>query len=308
MVSWKSTGRNGGIFAIAVLAAIALAGCDAAGPVEFESEVVVEGYLRAGGRLPNVRVSRTIELDATYSPQGTAITEAIVSIHLLNESGEREESIEYRSSDTSPGSYFPVFGSGRTTVALPLRTYELQVEVPDAPEPIRATTLVPDTFSVVQTGADSVVYQASEQFSFLVSSTTYPGRQNVFVFTTLALDGRRDQLTPFAESLLEGDLSVDDLRERASPALNEDNFEHVRDEFLRIRFPWLAVYFYGRNEISVSALDDNLYDLIRSQSVQQGGSTLSPGEIPNILERVEGGRGVFGSYSRASTTIYVLRS
>lgn len=306
MVSWKSTGRNGGMFAIAVLAAIALAGCDAAGPVEFESEVVVEGYLRAGGRLPNVRVSRTIELDATYSPRGTAITDATVSIHLLNESGEREESIEYRSSDTSPGSYIPVFGSDRTTV-VPLRTYELLVEVPDLPEPIRATTLVPDTFSVVRTGADSVVYQASEQFSFLVSSTTYPGRQNVFVFTTLALEGRPGQLTPFAESLLEGDLSVDDLRERASPALNEDNFEHVQDDFLRIRFPWLAVYFYGRNQISVSALDDNLNDFIRSQSVQQGGSTLPPGEIPNILERVEGGRGVFGSYARASTFIYVLR-
>jgi len=307
MASWRRAGKGAEMFAILVLAAIASAGCDAAGPIEFEPEVVVEGYLRAGGRLPSIRVSRTIELDATYTPHGTAITDAMVSIHLLNESGEREESVEYRSSDASPGSYVPVFSSGEPTFALPLRTYELQVDVPDGPEPIRATTLVPDTFSVVRTGADSVVYQASKQFSFLVSSTTYPGRQNVFVFTTLALDGRPGQLTPFAESLIEGELSVDDLRERASPILNEDNFEHVQNDFLRIRFPWLAIYFYGRNQISVSALDDNLYDFIRSQMVQQGGSTLPPGEIPNILERVEGGRGVFGSYARASTFFYVLR-
>lgn len=307
MASWRKAGKSVKMVVILVLAAIALTGCDSAGPVEFEPEVVVEGYLRAGGRLPSIRVSRTVELDATYSPQGTAITDATVSIHLLNESGGREESTEYRSSDSSPGSYVPVFGSGEATLALPLRTYELEVDVPDAPEPIRATTLVPDTFSVVRTGADSVVYQASKQFTFLVSSTTYPGRQSVFVFTTLALDGRPGQLTPFAESLLEGDLSVDDLRERASPTLNEDNFDHVQNGFLRIRFPWLAIYFYGRNQISVSALDDNLYDFIRSQMVQQGGSTLPPGEIPNILERVEGGRGVFGSYARASTSIYVLR-
>lgn len=296
-----------GYLPLAGLAAIVLAGCDTTGPAEFEPEVVVEGYLRADGRLPSIRVSRTIEVDETYSSQETGISDARVSIYLLNEAGGREQTIEYTSSDRNPGLYTPVFSPGGPSVVQPLRRYELQVEVPDVSQPIRATTFVPDTFSIIRPGADSVLYQASEQYSFLVSSTTYPGRQNVFLFTTLALDGRREQLTPFAESLLEGELSVDDLRERASPTLGEDNFQRVDGGFVRIRFPWLAIYFYGRNQISVSTLDDNLYDFIRSQSIQQGGSTLPPGEIPNVLERVEGGRGVFGSYARASTAFYVIR-
>ena len=42
----------------------------------------------------------------------------------------------------------------------------------------------------------------------------------------------------------------------------------------------VAIIFYGPNRIFANALDDNLYDYIRSQSIQQGGSTFSPGEIP----------------------------
>ena len=302
MISWR--------FALVVACVgIMLAGCDSTSLDEFEPEYVVEGYLRAGDRLPVIRVSRTIELDASYDPSGTGIADALVSVSLLNEAGEIDELTEYRSSEDNPGYYIPDPGTGETPMVQPLRTYELLVDVPDASELITATTFVPDTFSISRSGPDSVEYQASEQFSFLVSPTTYPGRQNVFLFTTLARDAGPDTVTPFGESLLEdSELTIEDLREQASPLLNEENFERTDNDFLLIRFPWLGVYFYGRNRVSVSALDDNLHDFIRSQSVQQGGSTLPPGEIPNVLERVDGGRGVFGSYSRANISIYVLES
>ena len=54
-----------------------------------------------------------------------------------------------------------------------------------------------------------------------------------------------------------------------------------------------------------SAVDDNLFDFIRSQSVQQGGSTLAPGEIPNVLDHIEGGTGIFGSLARVSHETFV---
>jgi hypothetical protein len=128
------------------------------------------------------------------------------------------------------------------------------------------------------------------------------------VFSTSAT-GDVDQLTPFARALFDtGDVTLQDLRQRASPILNEENFEHLPNGELRVEFPWLAVYFFGYNEIRVQAVDENLHDFLRSQMVQQGGSTLPPGEIPNVLEHVEGGRGVFGSYASAAAVVHVNRN
>lgn len=76
---------------------------------------------------------------------------------------------------------------------------------------------------------------------------------------------------------------------------------------MRVEFPWLGILFFGLNEIRVQAVDENLYDFIRSQIVQQGGSTLPPGETPNVLEHVDGARGVFGSYASVSTAVFVKR-
>lgn len=295
--------------AVAACAGVSALGCDTLEPGDYEAEVVVEGYLAAGAPLPEIRVSRTVALDTIYNSSSAGIDDAQVSVRLLDAAGEVVESHEYRSSPGQRGVYLPESTLGQMPLVRPLQTYELLVDVPSESQPIRASTFVPDTFTTAQAGPDSVVYRSSEQYTFLVSPTEYPGRQNIFLFTTTALDGRVDQLTPFARRLLENsELSIDDLREQSTPTLNEDNFQQVENGFLRIRFPWLGVSFFGANIIAVNTLDDNLYDFIRSQSVQQGGSTLPPGEIPNALEHVEGGRGVFGSYARSSMLIYVMRS
>jgi hypothetical protein len=54
-------------------------------------------------------------------------------------------------------------------------------------------------------------------------------------------------------------------------------------------------------------VDDNIFDFVRSHTVQQGGSTLSPGEIPNVLDRVEGGTGIFGSSAQITYETFVKR-
>lgn len=284
-------------------------GCDATDPLDFEPEVVVEAYLAAGRRLPDLRLSRTIPIDATYDRESTGVNGAVVQVRLLDDSGEIEQVYEYRGSEASAGLYFPMTGWNDTPDVQPLRTYELHAEVPGEPGPITSRTLVPDTFFVSEISADTVAYLSSQQLTFELSPTEYPGRQNVYLVTTVAQDGHEAYLTPFAEALLEdSDLTISDLRERTAPLLNEANFERTDDGFVVVRFPWIGVYFYGRNEIQINAIDKNLHDFIRSQSVQQGGSTLPPGEIPNVLENVNGGRGVFGSYARATVRVFVSRS
>ncbi len=303
MITWKYA------ILVAASAGVLAVGCDTLEPGSYEAEVVVEGYLEAGAPLSEIRVSRTVALDTIYNSSSAGIDDAQVSVRLLDAAGEVVESHPYRSSPGQRGVYLPESILGQMPLVRPLQMYELFVDVPSESRPIRASTFVPDTFTTVRSGPDSVVYRSSEQYTFLVSPTEYPGRQNIFLFTTTALEGRVDQLTPFARRLLDNsELSIDDLREQSTPTLNEDNFQQVENGFLRIRFPWLGVSFFGANIIAVNTLDDNLYDFIRSQSVQQGGSTLPPGEIPNALEHVEGGRGVFGSYARSSLRIYVMRS
>lgn len=294
-----------GVFALLAWFA---SGCDMTDSSDFEPEVVVEAYLSAGNRLPDLRLSRTLPIDMKYDRERTGIAGANVQIHLLDAEGAIEEIYEYEGSEASAGLYFPITGWNDTPNVLPLRTYELVAEVPGEPGPITARTLVPDAFSIDNISADTVEYLSEERLTFDVSPTAYPGRQNIYMITTIAQDGHPDFLTPFAEALLEdSDLTVADLREQTTPLLNESNFERDESGFVIVRFPWIGIYFFGRNEIIINAIDDNLYDFVRSQSIQQGGSTLPPGEIPNVIEHVSGGRGVFGSYARAAVTIFVAR-
>lgn len=243
-------------------------------------------------------------LDEDAGSGATAVHDAEVRIQLLGTGDTVEQ--EYVYEYTSQGGGLYRMRAGDLGVAVPLRKFRLIVDVPDYPQ-ATSTTLVPDTFAVRSSGTDSVVYQSDEPFTFELTGPRYPGRQNFFVFTTTAIDGFEHQLTPFARRILEDadDVTIADLREQVSPILNEESFDRT-DGVLRISFPWLGVNFYGRNRVAVEALDDNLYDFIRSQSVQQGGSTRPPGEIPNVLDSIENGRGVFGSYAEASVDFFVF--
>ena len=89
--------------------------------------------------------------------------------------------------------------------------------------------------------------------------------------------------------------------------MNESNFEISPDSSVILQYPWLAVAFFEENQIVANIIDDNIYDFVRSQSVQLGGSTLSPGEIPNILYNIEGGIGVFGSIAADTIQTYIKR-
>lgn len=290
-----------------LLLALTIAACDSVDSGTFSVEYVVESYLVAGEPLQQVRLSRTTPINQAYEFSDLAVGDARVEIQLLGPGGEVDERYAFVPAEDTPGVYRPVEQDVR---ALPLRTYRLNVEVPGA-DPITSTTVVPDTFRVVSANADTVVFQSTDQLEIEVSLSSSPGRsQSYYIAVTEALDARKETLTPFAKSVYErsdGDVSIENLRVSGSPILNQDNYDLNPNNTLTIRYPWLGVAFYGPNRVSLNAIDDNLYDFIRSQSVQQGGSTFSPGEIPNPIERVAGARGVFGSYARIFYDVYVLR-
>lgn len=300
-------------FHIAVV--LVLGACDMLEPSSFAPDVVVEAYLVAGETLSDVRLTRTVPLDERFDADSVGVAGADVRIELLAESGQVEETYPYTAESHRPGRYvldqdrLDLDGRDVRPAVQPLRTYRLVVDVPEAPETISSVTTVPGTFQVLSVSSDTVVYRSQQPLTLYLSRPTYPGRQNVFLLTTTALEPSIAGLTPFAKAVYDnGDVSIAELSESVSPPLNEENFDRTSDGSLRVQFPWLGISFYGRSRVTLRTLDDNLHDFIRSQNVQQGGSTLPPGEIPNVLEHVAGARGIFGSVAQASVEFVVLQS
>ena len=302
---------------VAVAAALlAAGGCDTYDPAGVERQYVVEAYLQAGARLPPVRLSRTAPISGTYDPTALAVRGARVRIRRLD--GDERQVISYHEAPDRPGVYLPtlvedgrLLGSG---VVEPLGHYRLEVEPPEGDgidvESVTAETVVPDTFRIVRTSGDTLVWQEDE-LQVTVTRSQYPGRDARYVVTTTALEAVPANLTPLAAQALEraeeDALQIEDLSVTESPVINEGNYEVRPDGTLTIDLPWLVVNFYGPNGIAIRALGENYYDFLRSQQVQQGGSTFSPGEIPNVIERVNGGTGLFGSYAEVRYDLEVQR-
>lgn len=291
------------IFALAAIVfAAVLSGCDAVDPPAFEEEIVVEGYLEAGQPVGYVTVSRTLPVNEVYDPALQAVSGAAVRIELLGSNG--------RDVETSWDLFAPRPASGRYRTreivdVLPLRTYRLVVDVPGAGT-ITSETTAPALFRFVDTEERTFVYDADEAPLFEITEPFYPGRQSIFLITTVSLEPDSTNLTPFADAINE---DIFTLRETVSPPLNGANFDRTPSGGMKIRYPWIGLAFYGRNEMRIQAIDDNVFDFVRSNAVQQGdqgGSTLSPGEIPNVIDHVEGGRGLFGSFASASVRFRVL--
>lgn len=290
------------IFSLVALFMVVSA-CEVYEQDEYEEYYVVESYLVANRDLAQVRLSTTAPAFDFYSFANTAVSGADVEVRLLAADGTTiEQTIPF--SQASPGIYLP----DSVHSVLPLRTYQLHILIPSEMHEITARTLVPDAFSVIAGVQDTVTYQSTaNRLELTLSESNYPGRQNVFIFNTIASDTTFDNLTPVYRDLWDGPESIQDYSNTSSGLINEGNFTVNSNGTVTIRYPWIAVAFYGDNRLVASTLDDNIYDYIRSESVQLGGSSLSPGEIQNVITHVEGGIGLFGSVASDSIDTFIKR-
>ena len=288
-----------------ILLSLLLTSCELYTQDEYEPYVVVESYLIESNPFPAVRLSTTAASSDFYSFEEYAVDNAIVAIHLLR---DVDLSIEQTISYTllEPGIYLP---STSEFQVLPGRLYQLEASVPGYEQLIKAVTRVPNRIEIIEAIQDTVIYQSEEQIELTVSSEPSSENQSVFVFNSIALDTLVENLTPFYRSLFEDDPienSLTELSQTSSGTLNEGNFTRNPDGTITLVFPWIGVSFYENNQVICNVIDQNLYDLLRSQSVQLGGSTLSPGEIQNAIYNIEGAIGIFGSLSSDTVSTYIL--
>lgn len=272
----------------------------------YTEQVVVEAYLIAGNMLPPMRLSTTAEATVFYEFDQLALRGAQAMIWVLNKQTEQKEfRITYE--EETPGIYQP-------TEAYRVEAgskYLLEVKHPDY-ETITAQTKVPKDFSILNGIPDTLRYQSTEQLILELSAEAAVEGQNYYIINTVAKNPVEELLTPFYKEFIddeneeEKEQNLQDLTINSSGILNEGNFERNQSGNVEIRYPWLAVAFFGENAIIPSVIDQNLYDYIRSESVQLGGSTLSPGEIQNVLTPIRGGVGIFGSMARDTANTLIL--
>lgn len=270
---------------------ISLYGCDIYEQDDYTEFVVLEAYAIANRALPDVRLSNTIPAMEEYNFTDAALTEASVTVTLLNKDGSVQQDFEYR--QQAAGVYRSL---DRNHLVEAGRTYRIDITFSDRQDILSARTTVPRQFEILSDVAESYVYQSENQLELLLTATESDARQNIYVFNTLAREPSIENLTPFYKDAVENrDAELTEFLNNSSGLINEGNFEILEEQTIQLRFPWIGVAFFGENAVVTNSVDQNLADLVRSEELQLGGSTLPPGEIPNLIYNVEGGIGVFGS-------------
>lgn len=311
--------------ALAVLLVAALAGCDGQLEGDFTPRLVVSATLGVGEPLPPVSLSQTSPLLERYDPEAVAVRDAQLTVTLLAPDGSPEQVVPYRFATAAPV-YLPDVSP--VPVVLPGRTYRLDVQ---ARETLAATTTTPPRLELVEGPADRVVYGQGQGPEIRIRQSSTPGRQAAFVASTEAqapvlfrevvVDGETRYRSepdparflpvpvyqrflgcePEAARTLLCDSDPSQAQTGTSPVINEGSYIDLGDGTALVQVPFLAFGYYGPYRITLTSLDAALQAFVQTQAVQGGGTTLSPGEIPNVTSNVEGGLGVFGSYSQIAT-------
>lgn len=275
---------------------LSFAACEIYEQDSFTEEYYVEAYLIAGEPLEELRFSTTAPVDESYSFNKVAYKGADVTVYKLGENNERLETIPFYESRS--GRYHPI----EDFIVQPRKTYELNI-VTQENKKVKASTTIPDTFSVSEIVRERAIYESSEKIQANITRSWYPDRQNVFIFSTEALKPEEYAMTPYYHSENSGTRSTNQWVR--SEVINEGNFDINSDGTVSILYPWEIISWFGPSKATILALDTNVYDYYRSQDVQIGGSVQSPGQFDNVISNVEGGKGLFGGIAQTSFEIYV---
>ncbi len=275
-------------------------GCETYNQDDYVEQYVIESILTAGEPFPPVKLSTTLPIEQTYSFDAAAVQNASVIIQKLDHNNNVIEEILFEESEDR-GIYIPI--DEEIIVEAGFR-YKLDItNLPHDDERITSTTFVPEQPEFIETNTLEAFYQGDVQFEVTFFPGSYPGRQNVFVATSLALDPINFGLTPFWEGI---DGEPFEFERVSSGLVNEGNYDLNPDGSVTLKYPWIGIAYYGPNELSVYTVDTNYFDYRRSLDVQTGGANVSPGQIENVLWNVEGGIGLFASRSGISIEVMIL--
>jgi hypothetical protein len=276
-------------------------GCELYEQDEFQEYYVVESYLVANQSLPEVWLTKTIPFEESLDQNNVGVHNATVQIRLLNADHSVAEKYDYAHSKN--GNYQPT----DSTIIKTKRWYQLYITLPKG-DSVEAKTFVPGAFKTVNQLQHSYRYQSSPEIEIVSTPSSYPGRQTYYVFTIHAQEHSQNNLTPFYRDLVsDKDSWIKTYYINSSDIINEKNFKTDIDGNVILEIPWSAFAFYGHNKIVVNAIDNNLYDFWRFNSMLTHEMISDPGEVQNIRYNVNGGIGIFGSMASDTNRVEILK-
>jgi len=272
--------------------------------------IVVDAQLIVGRPMPRLFLRTTQAPGAPYDRDAAVLRMATVQI--TNSVGDTIDYFDYTL--ISRGAYVPDDAGGtRLHDVLPNTTYSLRVVAPDG-RVVTAETTTPDSFHVRDwlllddpTLAIRRRLVTREDFS-VDGDSVYVVDTNQLTYQDGLLEARFDRgnAVGYHVGLFSRDIGsplvidADFLSEEDKASLDRETssppFEAVDGA---IRLPWFAIFFEGRYDIKIYAVDRNWFDLARSlqffgdTNIAFGSNAGDNFEQP--IFHVKGGIGLFGS-------------
>lgn len=287
----------------------ALAGCSEKRELfspENVGTLVVDAVFIVDEPLPKIRLTRTQAPDKPFDFEAAAEGDATVTV--------RGEGLTFNYRWVYD-SY--VYGAARNV--LPNTTYHLRI-VTSRGEVVTASTTTPSRMEATEwvlLDDDGTSVRRRLQTFETMGDSVFNAPENQLLYADGLLEVRIEPgaATGYQVGLYSLDLDSDFVID--PEFLDEEDFEEfernicsppVLPDETAIRLPWFAIYFEGRYEVDLFAVDRNWYDLARSAPGFGGDGGLG-GNIGDNFEKpifhIDGGIGLFGSASVVRTGFYV---
>ncbi len=294
-----------------VLALFPLLACKAPGPLAADRDpdelfgsseadlVVVDAILIVDAPLPPVVLRRTVAPGHSYSAVATALEGASVSIQ------RGDAMFNYRPDPSRAGHYLP---PDDAPVVEPNGLYELRVTTGDGLT-VRAQTQTPARIRIDELLllADDLETELRRLRLFAeVGDAVYQAAENQLEYDKGVLIAQFQDDGPAVSY----QVRLANL-ERSSPLLFDDawiedleDFELERVETSpllslasgELYLPWAGIYYAGRYKVTLFAVDQNWFDLVRTDNVDaERGSGEAGQSFQRPLFHVENGIGLFAS-------------
>ena len=303
-----------------LLILLCISACDAPGPLKADrnaedlfgpsenNTVVVEAVLIVGSPLPHINLSRTAAPDERYDRAAVTLPGARVSIV------QGDAVFAYSDDPAQPGRYIPP--SDSPSVA-PNAVYNLEV-VLDNELTVRATTTTPARMHIDHVALVDYnnVDRELRRLQLFSSGDPYSAPENQLEYTAGALvvriqSEKQSVSHQFSMLNLERDSELlfnlfddeeeedDELKRRATSPL-------IRAQDGQIYMPWDGINYAGRHKVKLFAVDQNWFDLVRTDNVNADRGAGEAGQgFQRPLFHVENGIGLFASAAVDSFGFFV---